>query len=102
MCVLQSLSIDYGTLEMTVRFNTPEELSQAAQAIMLGDSAASKQQTDLQIVNFLRGGELINAIKYHRTQTGQSLKDSKQYVEQIGLASGLMERKDSGVYLIRS
>jgi len=38
---------------------------------------------DEHIIEFLKKGQKIHAIKWYRTETGEGLKDAKDYVEYI-------------------
>lgn len=61
--------------------------SQALLDLVLSDLASIDVSTmpsvDDQICAEIRNGNMLNAIKLHRVRTGDSLKDSKDYVERI-------------------
>lgn len=54
--------IKIGALEISILFNRKNKILEKA------------------IVNLLRGGHLVEAIKPHRINVGTSLKDSRDYV----------------------
>jgi hypothetical protein len=79
---IQSMSVDYGTLEMVVKFTSADDMRSTADSI-LNSGAPTKVQTDQQIRLLCDANKFIEAIRYHYYITNSSLKDSKEYCERI-------------------
>ncbi len=60
------------------------------------ENAAPASAGDAQILNLLRKGKKIPAIKLYREQTDCGLKDAKDYVEALGLRHGIVPAKAAG------
>jgi ankyrin repeat protein len=58
---------------------------------------ASKE--DAEIIEFLRAKQLIPAIKCRRIQTGEGLKDAKEYVEELARKYNLEPPSTSGCFI---
>jgi ribosomal protein L7/L12 len=54
------------------------------------DDAPQPGQDDLNMLELLRKGRRIEAIKYRRTYSGEGLKEAKDYVDQLGLKHNLL------------
>jgi len=80
--IIKSMSVDYGTLEMTVKFQSAEDMRSTADQI-LNNGRITKAQMDAQIKAFTDRGLMIEALRYHRSVTNSSLRESKEYVEAI-------------------
>jgi len=82
--IIKSMTVDYGTLEMTVKFSSQEDMRVVADSILNNRLVTvSKEIQDAQIKSLLYAGQKIEAIRYHRAVNGTSLKDAKDYVDKI-------------------
>jgi hypothetical protein len=68
---------------------------QPADASATKDSAPTSPG-DVQLLELLRAGKKIPAIKIYREQAGCGLKDAKDYVEALGLQHGVVPAKAAG------
>jgi hypothetical protein len=59
----------------------------------LANPLPSTSFDEREVIELLRLGRRIEAIKYRRERTGEGLKQAKDYVDGVGLREGFLERK---------
>jgi hypothetical protein len=60
------------------------------------DNAPPVSPGDTQVLELLRAGKKIPAIKLYREKVGGGLKEAKDYVEALGLRHGIVPAKGAG------
>lgn len=84
------------TLTLTKKFKTTEEAMTALLGIekVSGEDSLSKLEAEL--LSIMRTGNLLMAVKHYKDATGQHLKESKDYCDELKLKFirlGLIENK---------
>jgi ribosomal protein L7/L12 len=73
-----------NNVNLSINF-TNVTLEEAASIIRTIESktCANLSKMDKEIVNLIKAGSLLNAVKYHKDQTGMGLKESKEYCDRL-------------------
>ena len=58
-------------------------LQDAVKIVKLAKEALGMSELDRQVINLLKTDGLLNAVKYHKSQTGMGLKESKEFSDEL-------------------
>lgn len=81
--------MDFDLKTLYVRFEDADDVSKAFQLLTRRKKVNQKVALDTELLQYLRQGLKIDAIKRHREVTHVGLKDSKDYVDALQAKFGV-------------
>lgn len=66
---------------------------------LFSDNSKDKEKLDKKIVEYIKYGSLLSAVKFYKDQTGTGLKEAKDYVDSIYAQYNAEKKWDSAMSL---
>jgi len=73
------------TLTLTKKFKTTEEAMTILLEIEKATGASSLSKMEVELLAILKGSGLLQAVKHYKDATGQGLRESKDYCDELKL-----------------